>query len=421
MRIVYSRCCGLDIHQASVVACVLTIDDRGRKKKRLKTFGTYWKELLKLQLWLFACKVRHVAMESTGIYWKPVWNVLEGHFELLLANPQHMKAVPGRKTDQQDAEWIAELHQHGLLRPSFVPPREIRELRDLTRSRVKLVEERNRVHNRIHKVLEDANLKLDTVASDILGATGRAIIEAIIGGQEDPAWLADKARSRLRKKRNQLRLVLQGRIREHHRFLLRGLMTELEFLERRIGELEAEIERRMEPYAADIERLCTIPGIQRITAWTLLSELGPDMSRFPDADHLVSWAGLCPGNNISAGKRKSRRTRKGSRWVRRGLCQSVWAVAHAKPNYLTAVFHRFAARQGLKKAVVSTAHQLLTVIYHILRDKTPYRDLGADYFDRLNPDRTKRKLVRRMERLGYEVVVVKRRGAEDLTDSFDGG
>lgn len=405
MHIVYPCCAGLDIHKASVVACVVKVDRAGRKTVRLRVFGTYWKELQRLRQWLWACKVQHVAMESTGVYWKPVWNILEGQFPLLLANPYHMKAIPGRKTDQQDAEWIAELHQHGLLRPSFVPPREVREMRDLTRSRVKLVEEYNRIHNRIHKVLEDANIKLDTVASDILGVTGRGIIRSILAGHEDPGWLADKARSRLRKKQAELRLVLKGRIRDHHRFLLQGLMEEIEYVESRIARVEAEIERRLEPFQPDIERLCTIPGIDRITAWTLLSEFGTDMTQFPDAAHAASWAGLCPGNNESAGKRKSNRTRKGNRWLRRALCQAAWAVAHSKRNYLTAVFYRRAARHGVRKAVVATAHQLLVIIYHMLRDKSPYRDLGGDYFDQLNPEKTKRKLTRRIERLGYEVVL----------------
>jgi len=405
MRIVYSRCCGLDVHKATVVACVLTVNEAGKKTKRVKLFGTYLQELHRLRLWLYACKVTHVAMESTGIYWKPIWNVLESNFKLLLANPYHMKNIPGRKTDQQDAEWIAELHQHGLLRPSFVPPRAIRDLRDLTRSRVKLVEEYNRLHNRIHKVLEDANLKFDTVASDILGATGRGIIRSILEGHEDPRWLADRARSRLRKKETELRLVLRGRINEHHRFMLKELMEEVEFVEAKIARLETRIGELMKPYETDIELLCTIPGIQLITAWTLLAELGADMNQFSDAAHLASWAGLCPGNNESAGKRKSNRTRKGNRWLRRALCQSAWAVAHSKRNYLTAVFYRRAGRHGLRKAVVATAHQLLIIVYHMLRDKQPYRDLGADYFDRLNPERTKRKLIRRFERLGYQVVV----------------
>ena len=409
MQIVYSRCCGLDVHKATVVACVLTVHDAGHKTKRVKVFGTYLQELHRLRLWLHACKVTHVAMESTGIYWKPIWNVLESNFELLLANPYHMKNIPGRKTDQQDAEWIAELHQHGLLRPSFVPPRAIRDLRDLTRSRVKLTEEYNRLHNRIHKVLEDANLKLDTVASDILGASGRGIIRAILDGHEDPGWLVDRARSRLRKKQAQLRLVLRGKINDHHRFMLKELMDEVEFVERKIARLESRIEEMMRPYQTEIDLLCTIPGIKHITAWTLLAELGADMNQFPDANHLASWAGLCPGNNESAGKRKSNRTRKGNRWLRRALCQSAWAVAHSKRNYLSAVFYRHAGRHGLRKAVVATAHQLLIIVYHMLRDKQPYRDLGADYFDRLNPERTKRKLIRRIQRLGFDIVVQSRK------------
>jgi transposase len=338
MQVVYSRCCGLDVHKDSVTACVLVFDDQGRRQVRKKEFPTYWQQLQRLKLWLYANKVQHVAMESTGVYWKPVWNILQGHFPLLLANPYHMKNIPGRKTDQNDAEWIADLLAHGLLRASFVPPREIAELRDWTRYRVKLVQEYNRIHNRIHKVLEDANLKLSSVASDILGATGRAIIQAIVRGQEHPDWLADKAMSSLRNKRDQLRLVLKGRITDHHRHLLRELMGDVERVEEKICRVQTEIAERMQPYQELMDRLTTIPGVDILTAWTLIAELGPDMSVFPDADHAASWAGLVPGSFESAGKRKSSRTRHGNRWLRRALCQSAWAVAHKKDCYLTAHF-----------------------------------------------------------------------------------
>jgi len=405
MQVLYARCCGLDVHKDAITACVLVIDEQEQREVRKKEFRSYWKELQRLKLWLYACKVQHVAMESTGVYWKPVWNVLEGHFPLLLANPYHMHNIPGRKTDQKDAEWIADLLAHGLLQPSFVPSREIQELRDLTRYRVKLEGERNRVHNRIAKVLEDANVKLGSVAKDILGVSGRRIIKAMIGGQLKPDWLADKARGKLRGKRAELRLVLRGHVTSHHQFMLRELMEDMERIEAKTDKIAEEIAKRMAPHDAALHRLMTIPGVQLFTAWTLLAELGPDMSQFPDADHAASWAGLVPGNFESAGKRKSNRTRKGNRWLRRALCLSAWAVTHKRNCYLAANFYRRARRSGVKKAITATAHQLLIIAYHILRDGTEYRELGVDYFDRLNPSKTTKKLSARLERLGYEVVL----------------
>jgi transposase len=395
----------LDVHKASVTACVLVFDEKGGRQVRKKQFATHWKALGFLRLWLYACKVTKVAMESTGVYWKPVWEALEGHFELILANPYQVKNMPGQKTDPKDSEWLADLLAHGLIRPSFVPPREIRELRDLTRYRVKLNEERNRVHNRIHKVLEDACLKLDTVASDILGVSGRAMIRAIIAGEQRPEWLADKAKSRLRKKRNELSLAMRGQIREHHRWMLRELMEELEFIEGKIVRLDQELTRRMEPYREQLDRLDTIPGINELTAWTLVAELGPDMAVFGSASQLASWAGLCPGNRESGGKRLSGRTRHGNRWIRRALCQSAWAVTRKKDCFLTAYFYRKARQQGTKKAIVSTAHRLLMIAYAVLRDHSTYRERGGAYFDLRNPERTQKRLLRRLEQLGLEVVV----------------
>jgi transposase len=356
-------------------------------------------------LWLYANKVQQVAMESTGVYWKPVWNILQGHFPLLVANPYHMKNIPGRKTDQNDAEWIADLLAHGLLRGSFIPPSGIQELRDWTRDRVKLVQEYNRIHNRIHKILEDANLKLSSVAGDIPGASGRAIIQAIIRGQEHPDWLADKAVSTLRNKRDQLRLVLKGRITDHHRHRLRELLDDVERVEEKICRVQSEIAGRMLPYQPQLDRLTTIPGVQVLPAWTLIAELGPDMSVFPDADHAASWAGLVPGSFESAGKRKSSRTRHGNRWLRRALCQSAWAVAHKKDCYLTAYFYRRAGRHGTKKAIIATAHQILIIAFHVLREGTVYRERGGDFFDRRNPLRTTTRLSQRLERLGYQVIL----------------
>jgi transposase len=365
---VYRRCCGLDVHKDSVTGCVLVLGENGEREVRKKEFPTHWKGLHSLKMWLYACKVERVAMESTSVYWKPVWNVLEKPFRPLLANPYHMKNIPGRKTDQQDAEWIADLLAHGLLRGSFVPPREIRDLRDLTRYRVKLKGEYNRIHNRIGKVLEDANVKLGSVASDILGVSGRIILRKIAEGEEDPEWLADRALRRLQHKRDQLRMALRGCITDHHRFLLRELLDDVEQLEKKIATLDSEIVRRMQPYEEIIQRLDTIPGVDILTAWTLIAELGVDMSQFPDAAHAASWAGLVPGCYESAGKRKSTRTRKGNRWLRRALCQSAWAVSHRKDCYLTTVFHRRVSRQGTKKAIVATAHQLLIIAFHLIRD-----------------------------------------------------
>lgn len=349
MEVVYRRCCGIDIHKDSLTACVLVNEPGKQREARKKEFRTYWSDLQRLKLWLYASKVEQVAMESTGVYWKPVWNVLEGHFPLLLANPYHMRNIPGQKTDQKDSEWISDLLAHGLLRASFVPPRPVQELRDLTRYRTKLTGERNRVHNRIVKILEDANLKLGSVASDILGVTGQRIIEAIIAGQEHPDWLADKARGSLRGKRDRLRLVLKGRITDHHRYMLRELMEDLRRVEQKISRLETEIAERMKPHQGAIERLMSIPGLKLITAWTIIAEMGTEMAAFPDAAHAASWAGLVPGNNQSGGKRRSSRTKKGNRWLRRALVQSAWAVSHKSNCFLTAQFYRRTARQLLAR------------------------------------------------------------------------
>lgn len=403
MQIQYSRCCGIDVHKDSVTACVLVYGDSVEPEVRMKEFRTHLKALLNLKMWLLAQKVTHVGMESTGVYWKPVWQALEGSFQLLLANPFQVKNIPGRKTDARDSQWLAELLAHGLIKGSFVPPAATRALRDLTRYRVKLSEERTRIHNRIHKVLEDACIKLDTVASDILGASGRAIIKAIIGGQQDPDWLADKAKGTLRGKRPELRLVLRGRVTDHHRFMLRELMEDLEFVEHKIARLDETLASGCE--LGPLLRLCTIPGVDMITAWTLLAELGSDMSVFCSPKHAASWAGLCPGNHESGGKRLSNRTRKGNRWLRRALCQAAWAATRQKDCFLAAFFYRKAGKHGMRKAIVAVAHRLLVIAFCILRDGTEYREAGGDYFDRLHPERTRNRLVRRLQRLGHEVIL----------------
>jgi transposase len=400
MHVVHEVCCGLDVHKKSVTACVAWAKGR---RKQTREFGTFTRELLQMGDWLRACGVTHVALESTGVYWKPVWNLLEGQFEVLLVNAQHIKAVPGRKTDQKDSEWIAELLQHGLLRASFVPPTPIRELRDLTRYRASLAQEINRIANRIQKVLEDANLKLASVATDALGASGRAMLEAIVRGEQDETRLAEMARGLLRNKIPELQEALRGRVTQHHRFLLRELLDHLYFVESKMRRIEQEIEERLRPFGSEVARLCTIPGVDRVTAWGLLAEIGLNMNQFPDAQHLASWAGLCPGSHESAGKRKSGRIRKGSLWLRRCLCQAAWAVSTKKNNYLSALYRRLAARRGSKRATIAVAHNLLVIAYYLLRDKVDYRDLGPDYFDRLNPQGLRRRLVKRLQGLGFEV------------------
>ena len=384
---------------------MLWANGQGRKRKEKRVFGTVTRELLALTDWLRACGVTHVAMESTGVYWKPVWNLLEGQFEVLLVNAQHIKAVPGRKTDQKDSEWIADLLQHGLRRGSFVPPRATRELRDLTRYRVSLAQECNRIANRIQKVLEDANIKLASVATDALGASGRAMLEVLIAGQQDSGQLAEMSKGLLRNKIPELRQALEGRVTERHRFLLRQLLDHLKFTEGKRGEIEAEIDRRLRPFEEKVARWCTIPGVERVTAWGLLAEIGFKMEQFPTSAHLASWAGLCPGSFQSAGKRLSGRTRKGSAALRRCLCQAGWAVSTKRDNYLSALYRRWAARRGGKRAVIAVAHAILVMAFHLLKRKQDYREAGADYFDRLHADGLRRSLLRRLERLGHKVTL----------------
>lgn len=322
MEVVYPCCCGLDVHKKSITACVLWAEAKGKSRKAKKRFGTFTHDLLQLADWLEQCGVTHAAMESTGVYWKPVWNILAEQFEVLLVNAQHIKAVPGRKTDQKDSEWIADLPQHGLLRGGFVPPQPIRELRDLTRYRVSLVQEINRIANRIQKVLEDANIKLASVATDALGASGRAILGAMLAGEQDAARLAEMSKGLLRNKIPELKLALEGRMTEHHRFLLRQLFEHLRFMESKLREIEQEIDKRMHPFKDKVTRLCTIPGVDRVTAWGMLAEIGRNMNQFPSSGHLASWACLCPGSFESAGKRLSGKMRKGNVSLRRCLSQA---------------------------------------------------------------------------------------------------
>lgn len=405
MQVVYERCAGLDVHKKSVSACVSVCEAKGKKEQEVRTFGTFTSDLLRLADWLKDHGVTHVAMEATGVYWRPVWSVLEGQFEQLLVNPQHIQAVPGRKTDAKDFEWIADLLQHGLLQGSFVPPTPIQDLRDLTRYRAELRQSQNRVANRIQKFMEQANLKLASVASNALGVSGREMLQAIIAGQEDPRQLAKLARGRLRDKIPQLEQALEGRVRDHHRFLLAEYLDEWEALGQRIARLEEEIDKRIRPFEQAVTLWESIPGVEHVTACNLVAEIGVDMSQFPTAQHLASWAALCPGNHESAGKRKSGRTRNGNRWLRRTLCQAAWAVTRKKNCYLSAQFQRVSARRGIKRAVMAVAHTMLVIAYHMLKTGQTYHELGGDYLDQIHKDQLQKHFVKRLEKLGLKVSV----------------
>jgi transposase len=401
----YPRCAGIDVHKGNVVVCVRCCDRPGKVFEEVCTFSTLTTDLLALSDWLVEYGVTHVAMESTGVYWKPVFNILEGHVTVILVNAEHIKQAPGRKTDVKDCQWIAQLLQHGLLKASFMPPQPIRELRDLTRQRTQLIQERSAAANRIQKVLEDANIKLAGVATDVLGVSGRDMLEALIAGETDPAKLADLARKRLREKIPALRLALQGRVTDHHRFLLRMHLDHVAHLDELIGRLGGRIEEALAPFAEAQERLQTIPGVSQRVAETVLAEIGPKMEQFPSADHLASWAGMCPGNNESAGKRRSGRITKGNRWLKRILVQAAWAATHTKGTYLAAQYRRLAKRRGSKRALVAVGHTLLVIMYHVLKRGTTYTELGADFLERLEPARLTRQLVKRLEALGHKVTL----------------
>lgn len=405
MEVLYARCCGLDIHKRTVVACLAITEASGRVHKQVRSFGTMTDDLLGLADWLAEQGVTHVAMESTGVYWKPLWNLLEDQFTLLLVNAQHIKAVPGRKTDVRDCEWLADLLRHGLLPASFVPDRPQRELRELTRYRTSLLRERAAEVNRLQKTLEGANIKLGSVASDVLGASGRAMLAALVAGETEAGRLADLAQRQLREKRPQLERALTGRMGPHQRFLLAQQLAHIEFLEARVEAVSAEIAARLRPVADAVDRLDAIPGVGRRTAETLIAEVGTDMSRFPSARHLASWAGMCPGNNESAGKRKSGKTRKGSPWLRAALVEAAQAAGHTRRSYLAAQYQRLAARRGKKRATVAVGHSILVIAYHLLRQPAEYRDLSAHYFDARDQQAVQRRLVRRLEQLGLKVTV----------------
>jgi transposase len=405
MDVLYPRCAGLDVHKETVMACVLTPGQGAEANKQIRQFGSTTQELRRLAAWLREEQVTHAAMESTGVYWKPVFNLLESSCELILVNARHIKQVPGRKTDKADSAWLASLLRHGLLEASFVPPLEVRELRDLCRMRTTLVREGVQVGNRIRKVLEDANVKLDSVASDTLGVSGRLMIQALLEGEQDPQVLAGLARGRLRAKVAELTQALEGQVRPHHRFLLRQWTGLLATLERQITEVEEEIERHMPPFEWAAALLEKMPGIDRTAACALLAEIGADMSRFASARHLASWAGLCPGNNTSAGKSRSGKSHRGNRWIKGVMTEIAWAAARTKNSYPAALYRRLAAHRGKKRALVAVANALLQVVWHLLTHRKSYLDLGGDYFDRLNHQRLTQSLVRRLERLGHSVTL----------------
>jgi transposase len=405
MDVQYGRCCGLDVHQQTVVACVLVTAEDGTVQRTVRTFGTMTADLLALNDWLNAQQVEQVAMESTGVYWRPVFNLLEADHPIILVNAQHLQRVPGHKTDVKDSEWLADLLRHGLLTASFIPPQPIRELRELTRYRKTLVQERVQEVNRVHKVLESANLKLGAVASDVLGASGRDMLAALVAGEQDPEALAELARGRLRAKLPALRLALEGRVTAQHRVLMRHILAHLDFLEAQLEQLTTEIETAQTPFAEAVALLQTIPGVAETAASAIVAEIGTDMSRFPSARQVASWAGVCPGNRQSGGKRLSGHITQGNVWLRAVLGEVAWAVTHTKDTYLVALYHRIARRRGKQKAIMAVAHSLLVSIYHMLRDHQPYHDLGPHYLDQLDQTRLQRQYVRRLEQLGYAVTL----------------
>jgi transposase len=401
MDVIYPRCCGLDVHKREVVACVVSTEPDGTWRKEVRAFGTMPPDILALADWLAAHEVTHVAMESTGVYWKPIWNLLEDSFELLLVNARHVKAVPGRKTDVRDCEWLADLLRHGLLTGSFVPDRPQRELRELTRYRTSLVRERTAAANRLQKTLEGANIKLASVATDILGKSGREILAALVAGETDGAALAQFAQGRLREKIPQLERALVGRVGPHQRFLVAEQVAHIDYLDAAMARVSAEIAERVRPDEDAITRLDTIPGVGRSVAEALVAEIGADVGRFPTAKHLASWAGMCPGNHESGGKRRSGATRKGSPWLRACLVQAAHAAARTKGTYLAAQYRRLAARRGRAKAAVAVAHSILVIAYHVLLDGTVYGDFGGNYFDQRDRQAVERRLVHRLQGLGY--------------------
>jgi transposase len=421
MDTIIERSCGLDVHQATIVACVLIGGPKGKVHKEIRTFSTFTRELLALKDWLQEQGITHVGMESTGVYWKPIYAVLEGHVELIVGNAQHMKQVPGRKTDVKDSEWIAQLVRHGLIRPSFVPPKPLRELRELLCYRRKLIESRTAERNRLIKLLETASIKLTSVASDAFGVSGMAMLRAIADGEAKAETLAEMAKGVLRKKLPELMLALDGRIEEHHRFLLRLQLRRLEQVDRDVAEVEMRVEEKLLPYQQQRRRLTQIPGVNTQIAAVLIAEIGVDMSVFKSADHLASWAGVCPGNDESAGKRRSGKVTKGNVALKTALVEAGLAAGRTKGTYLKDKFHRLKARRGLKRAAVAIGHKILVAAYVMLSRNVDYAELGESYLDRLDRTRTVAALRRRIERLGYDVNLVPKEASAPGPDVPSGG
>jgi transposase len=405
MDTLYPRCAGLDVHKKTVVACRVYLDEAGKTLSQVRTFSTMTADLLALADWLADVAVTHVAMESTGEYWKPVYNILEGLFELAVVNAHHIKNVPGRKTDVKDAAWVAQLLQHGLVRASFVPPASQRALRDLTRHRSTFIRERATLSNRVQKVLEGANIKLASVASDVLGVSGRAMLDAIVSGETNPKTMASLARGRMQDKQADLEKALEGRVLATHRMILSELLIQIDSLDASIARFNAAIEEACAPFEQAVAHLDTIPGIARATAELIVSEIGVDMSRFATAGHLAAWAGVAPGNNESAGKRLAGRLRRGNQTLRTGLVQAAHAAARTRGTYLSAQYHRLAGRRGKKRALMAVAHSILVIAYHLIKRGEDYKDLGGDYFEQKNPEAAVRRLTSRLAQLGYEVIL----------------
>jgi transposase len=405
MEVLHPRCCGLDVHKDTAVACLRLVSD-GKVTTEVRTFQTTTADLLRLSEWLAENECTHVAMEATGVYWKPVWHILDdGEFELILANAAHVKNVPGRKTDVNDAMWLAELLAHGLIRGSFVPDTQTQEMRTLLRTRKQLVRENSRHVLRVQKTLEDANIKLDSVLTDVMGKSGRAIIEALIAGETNPAKLASLADRRVKASQEELREALRGRVSKQHRFLLRLHLNQIDSLAAAIATIDAQVEENLGPFRTAVQQVASIPGIKDLGAQAIVSEIGIDMTRFPSDAHLISWAGLCPRNDESAGKRRSNRLRKGAPWLKTMLVQCAWAAVKKKGSYLQAQFYRIKARRGPKKAIMAVAASILTAIYHMLKDGTMYQDLGSGHFNRQSKDQQKNRLVKRLADLGYAVEI----------------
>jgi transposase len=404
MEVLHARCAGLDVHKDVVMACV-RVAEEGKVSREVKSFGTTTSGLLEMSEWLVEVRCTHVVMEATGVYWKPVWHVLEGSFELMLANAQHVRNVPGRKSDVNDATWLADLLAHGLIRGSFVPPAPVQEMRDLTRTRKQLVREVAQHTQRIQKTLEDANVKLSSVISSLLGVTGRAIVNALVAGESDPRVLAALAQTRIHATQEELVEALRGKVTQHHRFMIKLHLEQIDSLQKAVRELEARMGEALAPFREQVTRLTTIPGISDIAAQVIASEVGLDMSRFPTAGHLISWAGLCPRLDESAGKRRSTRVRKGAPWLKTTLVTAAWAAARKKDGYLRAQFLRLKTRRGAKKAIIAVAASMLTAVYHMLTNQTDYADLGIHHFDRRDKVKVAKRLIKRLQDLGMTVEV----------------